>query len=600
MQQKVGIPISEPLIFTLTEDVKKGSLIRLKTNTFDNLFRLEACSVAVNGEKIEEYAFKMDPADLKGTETWAFYRATLPIAEFYAPYDIAKGSQITAEIQYIQGSGMNITAGQKWNYRLLTVSDHEDRGGEVCSDTLEIEFIAYEPVKMEAYLKCDGRLQIQYFDKYFNPTENTSKKFYITYGDNKSLTVDAIQSANSNVVQLPVDGLTRVTVRDDNGMEAVSNYLPVIFGKNVYFSDFHWHCEFSDGQRPLEDVMYSARYQLGLDFCGTGDHGGFNGRFSYGHTVDEMKEIYKNIEEDGIFATIAGSEINARQGHVNANAKSADKYNEFVNSDPDMYSIIANNPYRYPLKEYNDFIHDDEVMLVPHHTNTDSAVCGGFVNNDGLPSWGAMPWPNNGAAYEHVRLIEIVQTSGSYETEYKQPDWKMSERSGGTLGGSARTALTKGFKVGFCGCSDAHNGWPTGRVGNPFCTGLTGVLADELTTPAIFDSLYQRCCYATSGARIIGAARMDGILMGNDVYQAPGQKRTIEIELHGTAPIECVEIIHSGITLASLEVDGSADFYGVWEDTRAGRALSEAWYYVRARQTDGECVWLSPFFIGLK
>lgn len=103
-----------------------------------------------------------------------------------------------------------------------------------------------------------------------------------------------------------------------------------------------------------------------------------------------------------------------------------------------------------------------------------------------------------------------------------------------------------------------------------------------------------------TGARIVAAARMDGYIMGSQIYQVPAQKRRIEIEIHGTAPIECVEIIHAGIKLAFLETDGGLDFYGIWEDERPGRAFAEAWYYVRARQVDGECIWLSPFFVDLK
>lgn len=595
MEQHVGLPFSAPFTFSFTENVKKGTLIRLKASNFDNLFNLAASSITVNGE-VMDLSFNMDPAELKNVSLWSYYRATLPLAEFYAKSDISKGDEAQAYIQY-RGAA-NIISGQKWTFSLTAIKDHDDAPGKACSDGSVIEFVAGAPVKMEAYLKSDGRLLIQYFDKYYNPAKNISKSFTINYNGH-IITKDAEQSYNSNVIKLPTEGLTRVSVKDDNGMEAVSNYYPVISGKNVYFSDFHWHCEFSDGQRSLDDVMHSCRYQLGLDFSGSGDHGGIKGNYSNGHTMAELKKIYENITEDGIFTTLAGSELNARQGHVNAYAKTVDKYMAFVTDEPDKWALMVNNPYRYPLKEYNDAINDNEVMLIPHHTNTDSFVSGGFVNSDGLPAWGAMPWPCNGSAYEHVRLIEIVQTSGSYETEDYQEGWKMRKGTG-TLGGAARTALTKGFKIGFCGCTDAHNGWPTGKVGGAFCAGLTGVLSDELTSDAIFDNLYQRCCYATTGARIVAAARMDGCLMGSQIYQTPGQKRKIEIEIHGTAPIECVEIIHAGITLASLETDDSLDFYATWEDERPGRALSEAWYYVRARQTDGECVWLSPFFVDLK
>jgi hypothetical protein len=41
------------------------------------------------------------------------------------------------------------------------------------------------------------------------------------------------------------------------------------------------------------------------------------------------------------------------------------------------------------------------------------------------------------------------------------------------------------------------------------------------------------------------------------------------------------------------------DFEAEWVDERPGRPLEDAWYYVRARQTDGHCAWLSRFRVDL-
>jgi len=53
-------------------------------------------------------------------------------------------------------------------------------------------------------------------------------------------------------------------------------------------------------------------------------------------------------------------------------------------------------------------------------------------------------------------------------------------------------------------------------------------------------------------------------------------------------------------SMAVVEVPaekGSPDFDSEWADERPGRALEDAYYYVGAREADGHCVWLSPFWI---
>ena len=66
----------------------------------------------------------------------------------------------------------------------------------------------------------------------------------------------------------------------------------------------------------------------------------------------------------------------------------------------------------------------------------------------------------------------------------------------------------------------------------------------------------------------------------------------------GTAPIEAVQIVSYGVVLADLPVSGdSLDFTGEWQDDRPGRPLENVYYYVRARQVDGHCIWLSPWWI---
>ena len=45
--------------------------------------------------------------------------------------------------------------------------------------------------------------------------------------------------------------------------------------------------------------------------------------------------------------------------------------------------------------------------------------------------------------------------------------------------------------------------------------------------------------------------------------------------------------------------DDEPDFDVTWMDDRPGRPLRDVSYYVRVRQVDGHCAWLSPFWVDL-
>ena len=86
----------------------------------------------------------------------------------------------------------------------------------------------------------------------------------------------------------------------------------------------------------------------------------------------------------------------------------------------------------------------------------------------------------------------------------------------------------------------------------------------------------------------------------HEVSLDPGVNPRIRISIKGTAPLTDVQIIHAGHVFAEFEVErGTIDFQGEWTDERAGRPLENVYYYVRARQKDGHCIWLSPWWISL-
>lgn len=136
-------------------------------------------------------------------------------------------------------------------------------------------------------------------------------------------------------------------------------------------------------------------------------------------------------------------------------------------------------------------------------------------------------------------------------------------------------------------------------MGDGYC-GLTAIQAPVLAWDELFRALYARRCYATTGARIVADVTLNGAAMGSELRLEPGAERRLRVMIRGTAPLACVQVVHCGHVLADLPVAaGSEDLDAEWVDERPGRPLQDVYYYVRARQRDGECLWTSPFWIDL-
>ena len=115
----------------------------------------------------------------------------------------------------------------------------------------------------------------------------------------------------------------------------------------------------------------------------------------------------------------------------------------------------------------------------------------------------------------------------------------------GTFGFFGDKYLANGFKVGFIGSTDNHNGHPgyTG-IGNQQLGGLAAVLAPENTTPALFAAMRSRSTYATTGERILLDADLDGRPMGSAVPLSTD--RRLRLRASGTQPIDSVDVIKNG------------------------------------------------------
>ena len=580
--------------FRIHSPLGAGTLVRIRASGVMLLVSVRVTAVRAGGGEPVPFAHRYEWVEME--RRWSWYLTTMTMAVVRLPEALPAGAVLEVEAEYQERKmrGERETgrpspqqsrdrySGLTWTLHALAVADVEAEQGEPVAAPFEVRFVAGEPARLAAFLRHDGRLRVRHFDRAGNPTATQA-------------------GAGRTAAQ---GGAGRVAVRDSAGRTAVSNAPPrALDGTPIFFGEFHWHTEFSgDGQRPTVDALRSARDELALDFAGPSDHLSPAGTYrSSGterivtRTVAEQAALCRPFEEPGRFCAVPAAELSRRYGHANLYAESWDLLLEVTGRfAAELAPAWERQSDRYDLASLLRLCPPGRALVVPHHTNMDSYVREGVVRADGRPAWCAMHWPLP-ADRDVVRLVEMVQQRGCFEAEETDERWRIWD---GGLGGSVRTALARGYRLGFVGGTDNHSGWPT-RMGDG-CCGLTAIQAPVLAWDELFRALYARRCYATTGARIVADVTLNGAAMGSELRLEPGAERRLRVMIRGTAPLACVQVVHSGQVLADLPVAaGSEDLDAEWVDERPGRPLQDVYYYVRARQRDGECLWTSPFWVDL-
>lgn len=142
-----------------------------------------------------------------------------------------------------------------------------------------------------------------------------------------------------------------------------------------------------------------------------------------------------------------------------------------------------------------------------------------------------------------------------------------------------------------------------------YTPGLTAVMCKKYSREAIFEALYQRSCYATTGPRIIVGFFVAGHPMGQELSTAakPGLlvNRHISGFVAGTATIKKIEIVRNGDVIKTFAPttyhtdffhDDMESFDKITLDPK-GAPNPFLFYYLRVYQEDGHIAWSSPIWI---
>jgi hypothetical protein len=412
--------------------------------------------------------------------------------------------------------------------------------------------------------------------------------------DGKELqhTVETIPGSTCLRVRLRIDveGIHRLLLRDDeSGLEASTN--PIVCrsrksDRNVYWGMIHGHTEMSDGAGSIEHYFRQMKEEAALHFGAPGDHD---------HTWETSDRMWRDICE-------AVARWNEPLGFVTFLGYEWAKWRKNGDGDRNVYFREDHRPiYRsddghFPTPpDLFRALREEQAIIIPHHTANAGNWC---------------DWKDHDMKRE--RLVEIFQCRGSYESQ-DGPAPEKSDKPPKPEGFVSR-ALEMGWRVGFTAGGDDHAGHAgTDFLAGPYKSGLTAVFAEELTRRALWDALWNRRTVATTGPRILLHYMLNENELGTElnVASAPElrESRRLNIEFHGTAPVERVEVMRNNAPAHVFDepgLDGALE----WTDEKplSEVALPPAkfcptwfcFYYVRMVQTDGEVAWASPIWIDLE
>ena len=274
----------------------------------------------------------------------------------------------------------------------------------------------------------------------------------------------------------------------------------------IYWGDLHGHSGFSEAQGSAEGFFRYGREDARLDFLAHTEHDLFMDANEW-NILRKNAVLYNKEGEFITFLSYEWSQLNQWGGHHNVFFRTPEN-RELVplHTAPTLETLYKG------LRAKNN---TNDVLIIPHAHE-------------------AGDWRLSDSDME--RLVEVASDHGSFE-------W------------FGRAYLASGFQMGFIGAGDNHDGHPGYSVfradHHRQTNGMAALMADKKTSQALFDAMRNRQTYATSGARIILKASVNGALMGARTEFSP--QREIKASVIGTAFITDIAVIRNGVPVYVMD-----------------------------------------------
>jgi hypothetical protein len=366
-------------------------------------------------------------------------------------------------------------------------------------------------------------------------------------------------------------------------------------GLRHFFGDLHCHSIYGDAMSDVDEIFHRYRDAYGYDFAALTEHDYLDGMELSSSELKMMWAHADRMTVPGEFVALYGYEWTspALADHAGEGGTVGEGHRHILYPDQTGPLVSYGEPDCRTAAGLLNRLAGRRALVIPHHTG-----------------WSGTDWD----AYDPAlsRLIEVCSTHGRFEYEGNQPiGYRLDHVHPGKF---VVDGLRRGLRLGFVGGSDSHGLlWhatemegrskevPAGtRVGwkeDSFRTGMTAILAPELTRAALFDALYERRCYATSGVPIRIDFRVNGHVMGSEIV-VDSQPR-ISADIRGTAELHVVQLVRSGSAFFSRsfgELLSTHDAHLEIVDDVIEPGDSH-FYYLRVVQRDGNMAWSSPVWV---
>lgn len=360
--------------------------------------------------------------------------------------------------------------------------------------------------------------------------------------------------------------------------------------KQLFWGLLHGESERFDSGENIESCLRHFRDEKSTNFYATSSFEGLE------ETSNDMwKAISQNVEEfdeDERFAVFLGFQWSG--------AAKSEGVRQIIYAKDQKPILRKKDPRSSSLKKLYKAVAPKDIISIPSFT-----MGKGYEYNfeDFQP--------------EFERVVEIYNSWGS--SEITKAEGSLHPISGtGKKGvqeakeGSILKALLMNCRFGFvAGGLDDRDIYSDFFDGDQkqYPPGLTAVLAPDLSRQSIFDAIYNRHCYATTGERIVLGLSLAEQPMGSEL--SSGVKPGLHVNRHlsgyvaGTANLKQVELIRNGKVLMKFtpkshildfEYDDMVALQDIVIDAQ-DKKPPFVFYYLRVTQEDGHMAWSSPIWV---
>lgn len=338
-------------------------------------------------------------------------------------------------------------------------------------------------------------------------------------------------------------------------------------GLKLVFGDIHGQSGISDGAGQIDQYYHFAKHVANLDFAALTDHDCYPDWTSKSEW-EWMRTGSKLANQEDDFASVLAYEWTPNEykydyGHKNV---------YYPGNDGEMFrsgDIGGMTPFNLfeSIKDYDG-------QCIPHHP----AALWGMVS-------AATDWNFHDDKVQ--RLVEIFSRHAPYEdfestSIYTKNQLKCRDCS-------AQDALARKYRLGFTAGSDSH------QMEHGIEGGIVAAFVNELDQKNIYDAMYNRFVYGTSGVRILLSIKINNFHMGQELTIAKEEAVSIEISILGTNSLKA-ELVKNNAVVKTVESDEKLCEFTYRDETRS----ESDYYYIRVTQIDEHMAWSSPIWVDEK